>query len=172
MLTYERLKEVLRYEPDTGLFYWKVSTAQRVKVGQKAGGMDKYGYIVIVIDKVPYKAHRLAWLYVYGKWPVGDIDHIHGVRYDNRISQIRDVSRSANLYNQHRAKKNSLAGVLGVSKSGSSFVARIGIGGKCKYLGTYKTADEAHSAYLEAREKLLTPEKPEASTLTEEFVVV
>lgn len=153
MVTLERLKEVLKYEPETGLFYWKVSNSNRVKVGDVAD-CPRQGYIQIMIDKVTYIAHRLAWLYVYGKWPDGDIDHINGVRNDNRISNLRDVSKNMNQQNRQGPRRGNKFNLLGVCQQRNRFKAQITINGKVTYIGLYDTPEEAHQAYITTKRKL------------------
>lgn len=101
-----------------------------------------------------YKAHRLAWLSTYGSWPTGDIDHINGVRHDNRIENLRDVDRRTNSQNQKKAtSRNKTSGVLGVSwdKEKQKWAAFITINGKSCRLGRFDTVQEASDAYLEAK---------------------
>ena len=87
-LTAERLRELLSYSPETGLFYWRVSKGS-VAAGTQAGNPGVRGYIVIRIDGVPHYAHRLAWLHVHGEHPTGEIDHRNNNRADNSISNLR-----------------------------------------------------------------------------------
>ena len=74
MLTQERLKEVLHYDPETGIFMWLVAPNGRIRVGMEAGSSHD-GYIGIKVDRILYKAHRLAWFYMTGEWPANDVDH-------------------------------------------------------------------------------------------------
>lgn len=150
MLTHERLKEILRYDHETGNFYWKVALATHIKIGDKAGFLDSR-YIRISIDRKRYQAHRLAWLYVYGKFPEQHIDHINGVKTDNRIENLRDVDILTNNQNMREASKSSTLGILGVSPRNGRFRARIGVNGKIINLGTYDTVEEAYQAYLEGK---------------------
>lgn len=156
MLTSEKLKEVLDYDTETGNFYWKRSTHNQIKVGAIAGGISKaVGYVYIRIDGVKYLAHRLAWLYTYDSWPEAVIDHKNGIKHDNRISNLREVSSMANKQNQRCAQINNKVGFLGVSQSGNKFRARISPPrGKQIHIGLYDTAEEAHEAYLKAKRSL------------------
>ena len=94
MITQEELKELLDYNPETGLFTWNVYN--NIKNKTTAGTFND-GYIQIKIKQKIYQAHRLAWLYVYGEWPKGQIDHINGIRDDNRIENLRDVTNRETL---------------------------------------------------------------------------
>lgn len=150
MLDHDRLLSVLRYEKDTGIFFWKIRPARNVFVGDVAGNLNR-GYVSITIDKKVYKAHRLAWFYIYGKWPQKQIDHINGNPSDNRISNLRDVTDSINRQNLHKASKNNLSGLLGVCKARKKFSALIKKNGVTKYLGTFDNPEDAHNAYLKAK---------------------
>jgi len=151
MITQERLRELVRYCPETGEFTHLESRGS-VKAGTKASCPSK-GYIVIRLDTVLYPAHRLAWLYVHGYFPNGDTDHIDGNKSNNRISNLRDVNRSTNLQNQKRASsRNKSSGLLGVNKrANGTFRAYIQVNGKNVSLGTFKDAYQAHEAYLSAK---------------------
>ena len=101
ILTALRLHSLLRYESDTGVFTWRIRSNSRAAKDQRAGCLCKaLGYVLIGIDGKMYYAHRLAWLYVHGKWPGQVIDHINRVRNDNRICNLRDVSRAVNNANK------------------------------------------------------------------------
>jgi len=153
-LTYERLVKFLSYDPSTGIF---TSMANRgpIKIGQPVGGVNLSGYIQIQIDGIIYYGHRLAWLYVTGKWPDETIDHINGVRSDNRFANLRDVAPSGNAQNQRRPRADNKCGLLGVSlqKQTGKWVSRIRIGEVYKHLGCFETPEAAHEAYLAAKRK-------------------
>lgn len=154
-LTASRLRGFLQYDPDTGAFTWMRNVSIGKKAGDAAGGMTAERYIAISFENRTYKAHRLAWLYMTGDWPVGDIDHINGVRSDNRWRNLRDVPRSINVQNQRRAQVHNRAGLLGVQKrSPGRYRARIIKGGCAHDLGTFDTPEKAHAAYLAAKRRL------------------
>ena len=88
-LTAARLRELLQYDPETGVFTRLVKTSNGIKVGDVAGTADARGYILIRVDGWLHLAHRLAWLHMTCEWPKGMIDHINGVRDDNRWSNLR-----------------------------------------------------------------------------------
>lgn len=148
-------QRILRYEPDTGLFFWRVSINSRSPEGSQAG-TDRYGYTVITINRFKYRAHRLAWFFSNGIWPQGVIDHINGNRSDNRIKNLRDVTVAVNTQNQKRANRDSKTGVLGASKHQlcNKYSAQITINNKHIYLGLFATPELAHKAYLEAKRKI------------------
>lgn len=157
-LTAARLREVLHYEPATGIFTWARPTGRRTKPGDIAGSAEGRGYWAIRIETERYKAHRLAWLYQYGEWPQGDLDHINGDRCDNRITNLREASRSTNIQNLRTAKSHNRSGFLGVildlsKKTSKRYTARIVYGGRQHSLGYYDTPEEAHAVYLEAKRK-------------------
>ena len=152
MITQERLRELVRYCPETGIFTWKSSSINRVKIGDVAGTLRKDGYFRIQIDGKLYFAHRLAWFYIHGNLPIYHIDHIDGNRFNNRINNLRDVDRLTNNQNIKPAQqKNKSTGLLGVTKHRSKFMAQITINGIHKYLGCFDNAHKAHEVYLSAK---------------------
>jgi hypothetical protein len=121
MLTQAELKRQLYYNPETGLFTWKISKCNnKIKIGDVAGYLGEDGYIQIRINSILYRAHRLAWLYIKGYFPEHDIDHKFGIKDDNRWSEIQHVTRSCNLQNQKIDKRNSsgFPGVILHKKNG------------------------------------------------------
>ena len=148
-LTAESVHKILEYNPETGIFTYRISRGRGGKVGAIAGSLHSSGYIFIG----RYKAHRLAWLYVTGVWP-NEIDHINGVKHDNRWSNLRETTHSINMQNQYKVRRhNKSTGVLGVYAVGDKFQASIRTNGVLKFLGYFKTTEEAHAAYLEAKRK-------------------
>lgn len=144
----------LSYDKNTGVFTRNIATCGRVKVGQVAGSVDAYGYTIISVLSERYKAHRLAWLYVFGEMPSGQVDHINGIKIDNRIANLRCVSHSENMQNKYDAHRNSSTGFLGVFVKGKGFASRISKDGKSHFLGCFTSADAASYAYSEAKKKL------------------
>jgi len=156
-ITYARAAEVLEYTPETGRFRWRIDKGTRARKGVSAGSINGHGYYTIQIDGVKYAAHRLAWLLTTGEWPTGEIDHINGLRYDNRVSNLRDVTRGQNLQNMYTQTSNS-AGVRGVSRCPVSgmYRARVTVGGRTVHCGWYKSLESAIAARREAKLKLHT----------------
>ena len=150
-LSVDRLRDVLDYDPDTGIFRWRVTLCRRVRAGAIAGTLGSNGYRATHIDGRRHYSHRLAWLYVTGACPRDQIDHINGIRDDNRFCNLREVDNSANGQNRARADRDSATGLLGVSPHRSRFRAQIRLNGRQRYLGTYTTAEEAHKAYVGAK---------------------
>lgn len=142
-LTQERLKELFKYDPETGLFTRLVSTNNRVKVGDVAGNARADGYIKIRVDFDMHYAHRLAWLYMTGEWPTQKIDHISGDKSDNRWSNLRDVSSVTNLQNVEPGD--------GVFAKGSRWASTIMANRKKIPLGSYQDKWRASAAYLTAK---------------------
>ena len=151
MLTQNYLKSLLDYEPETGEFTWRVSRGM-AKAGLRAGRIHHSGYVGITINGKEYRAHRLAWLYVRGAFPEHSLDHINGVKSDNRIANLRNATDSENSQNKAVYKQNK-SGYIGVSyiKSRGKYMAQIYVSGKGKYLGFYDTAELAFEAYKEAK---------------------
>lgn len=145
------VRRLLDYSPSTGIFVWKEKRCAQMPAGSVAGGKGKNGYALLRFRGKTTSAHRLAWLHFYGEWPKQDIDHINGVRNDNRITNLRDVSRAVNLQNSTTARRGKTAGLRGVSLRHGRLEATIKTCGKTTYLGSFVSADDAHSAYLAAR---------------------
>lgn len=152
----EKLKKVLAYDGETGALTWLVSVAKNVKAGAKAGCLKENGYIQIGFAGRVYTAHRLAFALTYGEWPPEMVDHINGVRSDNRMQNLRMVSCSENMQNIKRAPKSSSTGLLGATpnRNRTGFRSFIRAGGEKRYLGVYATAEEASQAYLAAKRVL------------------
>lgn len=156
-LTQERLTQLLHYEPDTGVFLWraKCSKYSPAKIGERAESVTSQGgYLRIKLLGKEYRAHRLAWFYVFGVWPRNEIDHVNGRPSDNRIENLRDVDRQTNGQNQRRARRGSISGVLGAcyDKQTGKFKAQIRRpDGKYQHLGRFGTAEEASQVYLNAK---------------------
>ena len=150
MLTYERLTEVLDYDPDIGVFTWKKSTTNCVRAGAVAGAVSG-GYRRIKIDCRLYAAHRLAWLYQTRSWPPDMIDHIDGNKLNNRFRNLREATRSENNSNSKRPANNS-SGFKGVSyrKQVGRWTAQITVNNKRSHIGYFNTPEAAHAAYVRA----------------------
>ena len=155
MFTQARLKELLHYDEKTGAFTWKVKKGGRAVAGQHAGTKDVRGYLVIRLDGVLYKAHRLAWLYSHGEWPEENIDHINRDRSDNRLKNLRLANQSLNMHNANRRAGKS--GVVGVThdKWRDKWVARIKINYRSVFLGRFNSLAEATQARDLAYKKVL-----------------
>jgi stalled ribosome alternative rescue factor ArfA len=149
-LTQERLKEVLTYSPDTGKFVWRVRKGP-CKAGTEAGSPHNRGYILIHLDGHSYLAHRLAWLYVHGEFPPEGLfmDHINRVRDDNRIENLRVVTRLEN--NRNKYGKGCY---MRQTRNGPRWYANIKTGESLRHLGTFTTEQEAHDAYLKAKSSI------------------
>lgn len=153
-LTAERLRECLNYNGETGIFTWKVKASKNTVIGSVAGCFSPGSPVRIRIDGHSYRAHRLAWLYVHGRWPHGVIDHKNGSNKTNAIDNLRDATKKINSQNLRRAHTDNKAGLLGVTPHKGGYVAQIYANGKARYLGKYPTADLAHAAYVAAKREL------------------
>jgi hypothetical protein len=145
---------LLRYEAETGQFYWRERRSPKARVGALAGSVDAYGYRCIKIQGRHYKAHRFAWLFAYGIFPKHQLDHINGDKLDNRLSNLREATNAENHQNLREANKDSSSGLLGACKAGARWRAKIVVDGRFIQLGSFGSAREAHSAYLRAKKKL------------------
>jgi len=143
-----RLRELLSYNRNTGVFTWRTKPNRRIVVGTIAGTPHSRGYINISFKGKPQLAHRLAWLHVHGAWPEQDIDHINGVRNDNRLRNLRLATRSENMQNTRNAR-----GVFLFKRTGR-WRADIQVNKVKHYLGYFDTEKQARAAYLEAKQKL------------------
>ena len=167
MLTAARLKELLSYDSDTGIFTCLVSRSP-ARAGQPTGCLNPLGYTVIGVDRKLHYAHRLAWLYTHGSWPNGVIDHINGQRSDNRLANLRDVTQKDNVQNPSNRPKKNQHGATGVYKDRKNgrWLAAIFRDGKKYFLGAFESMKEAGAAYNEADEKLragITPTRIDAT---------
>ena len=153
--TAQELCALLDYEPTTGIFTWRVSCG-RVKSGSFAGSVHPDGYRRIRVSRRAIVAHRIAWAISTGKWPVDQIDHVNGIRDDNRLANLREATQAQNQQNQQnqrRAQGHSKSGYLGVCfhKDARKWQAQIGVAGKVRHLGNFATAELAHAAYVAAK---------------------
>lgn len=143
----ERVRELFTYEPETGEFYWTDKCAKNVKPGGLAGFRDKCGYWGITIDYVIYKAHRVAWAYVYGEWPDLDIDHIDGQRGNNSIKNLRLATNHQNQANRKTAfGKSKYKGVC-FHKMNKKWMAQLKKDGETEFIGYFSTQEDAAIAY-------------------------
>ena len=154
-LTQDLVKHYFNYDPETGIFIRKITTAKSSKIGEIAGGKDQKGYIRIRILNKKYRAHKLAWLYMYGNYPE-QIDHINGIKDDNRISNLRLADNFINSQNKRKLLKSNKSGYMGVHFDNNikMFRARIGHKGKNICLGFYDDPKVAGEAYLKAKREL------------------
>jgi hypothetical protein len=156
MLTAERLREVLDYNPGTGEFRRKISGSNRVKPGAVAGSLMGLGYLLSYVDGCRYLNHRLAWLYVHGYWPAAHIDHINGVRSDNRLANLREASHAQNLAHRVKLDKDNRSGYRGVSwcKARRKWSAEVRHNGQRRRLGRFDNIEDAAKAYEAAAREL------------------
>lgn len=144
ILTQDYLKKILHYDPDTGEFTW---TDRKKNINRpEAGSSDSKGYEIIMINQKNYRAHRLAWLYMYGVMPKNQIDHINHVPYDNRVSNLREVTNQENQRNRRYSGNSS--GVIGVcfDKARSKWKPHIKVDGTLINLGRFDKLEDAVKA--------------------------
>jgi hypothetical protein len=153
-LTAEKLHALLRYDAETGVFVW-LETRGKAIAGQVAGRVGKNGYLSIGIDGTKYLAHRLAWLYTHGRWPVGHLDHRDGCRAANQIDNLREATRSQNNSNTPKYKNNT-SGFKGVfwRPDTGRWSAMVSFNRKRHCLGCFDSAEEARGVYLLAAARL------------------
>lgn len=165
MLTQERASELLKYCSDTGKVYWRVSPCNATKKGEEIGRLMPDGYRTAKVDYVTYPVHRIVWLLVHGEFPKQCIDHIDGNRSNNRVENLRDVSRGLNQRNRMKSKNNT-SGVTGVcwDKRYCRWVSKVKVDGRTTFLGGFQTVEEAKAVrdkYLEERPWLGFTARPE-----------
>lgn len=153
MIDQDYLKEHFNYDPETGIFTVRKQVSFRCPPGYICGWKNELGYLHVRINFKQYKLHRLAWLYVYGEWPVGHIDHINGIPSDNRISNLRICTDTQNIHNRKIPKHNK-SGYKGVHLLKGRYYARIGVNYKQVALGGYATAEEASAVYVDYAKKI------------------
>ena len=152
-ITYTRLRELLNYDPETGRLSWRVSRSN-IRSGMEAGTITRGRncvYLIVSIDGYRYKAHRLIWLYVTGKWPSVNIDHIDGKGSNNHFTNLRLATTAENLRNAQLSRRNT-SGFKGVSYNRrlDRWQASITVAGKLHYLGIFNAPEKAHVAYCTA----------------------
>ncbi len=161
-MTHKEILERLSYDPKTGHIVWKNNVGRwgRIPAGSKATSLDSKGYLYVHFhDPVTKKsknvrAHRLAWFMVYGVWPVNSIDHINGIRDDNRLCNLREATRNEQLQNT-KVRSDNKCGVTGVSPtSHGTYAVAVWHKGKKHHVGTFSTIAEAAEAYLKKKNAL------------------
>lgn len=153
----QRLRSLLTYDPQSGEFRWLQTRSRSARAGDIAGRITRDGYRQICIDRTYHQAHRLAWIYVFGYVPDAEIDHKDHDRGNNRLENLRQVTKSQNAQNRSPEFVGT-SGRRGVSmhrKSGK-WQAQIKASGAGKYLGLFDTPEEAHEAYCLASSVLHT----------------
>jgi hypothetical protein len=154
MITQSELKELLHYDPNTGIFTWKVDKAKNVKKGNIAGRKKINSYIQIQINKKLYFAHRLAWLYVHGEMPENYIDHVNGIKSDNKILNLRKATPQENQFNR-KLNKKSTSGIKGITwhKTNKRWNAVLNVNNKNIHLGSFINLNIAKQVISNARNK-------------------
>lgn len=149
-LSAERVRYLFDYDKDRGVLVVRVSNSNRSTVG-KVPSCNSSGYVRIRVDTILYKRSRVIWLHQTGRWPINHIDHINGNRSDDRIENLRDVSRKTNQQNMRKAYSTSSTGLIGSHAHGQKYRAEISLNGKNVHLGVFETAINAHEAYVKAK---------------------
>lgn len=148
--TVEELQNQLHYDPFAGVFYWLKNKTGGWKAGLAVGykASSKKKYIPVTYRGKHYLAHRLAWALYHGEWPSGQIDHIDGNPFNNRIDNLRIVSARENMMNQKKHRDGRLYGAH--KRPNGRYTSLVRINNKLVCLGTYDTAKEAHIKALSA----------------------
>ena len=146
----DRLRELFDLTP-CGLLINRKSRRGRVTAGAEAGYLGRQGYREVAVDGERLLVHRVVYAMLHRAWPKGQVDHINGVRDDNRPANLRDVSREWNCQNTRSAFSTNQSGMLGVSPRRERWCAAIHVDGRQIYLGTYDNPEAAHAAYVAAK---------------------
>lgn len=157
LITAERLREIVIYDPETGVFTWRIARG-KCAAGARVGCPRKAGeYWVARLDYRMYYLHRLAWLYVTGQWPADDVDHRDLNKSNNRWKNLRPATQKQNNENMKLAKNNA-SGYRGVAQmpASSKWRARIRHFGRDIHLGYFATKESAFAARLQAEKELFT----------------
>lgn len=145
----DTIRGAFSYEPLSGEFRHLIGH----RAGNLAGSVDAQGYVILCVKRQRCKAHRAAWLLTHGEWPCGVIDHINGVRSDNRATNLRDIDAAGNRQNQRAPRSDNRSGFAFVHIKKSRFQAVIRVNGKHLRLGVFATAQEAHAVAVAAKRK-------------------
>lgn len=146
------VKSLISYNPETGEFH-RACDRKRWKKGERVGGIKPNGYIYVGIDQGRYVAHRLAWLVMTGEEPSTEVDHINGIKSDNRWGNLRLASHSENGMNKPVQRKSE-TGVKGVYPYKGRFRAKIAVSGKTVEVGVFDTIEEAKAAHTKIAQLL------------------
>jgi hypothetical protein len=154
LLTPERLREVLSYDDETGVFTRKLAVKGNA-TSDAVGTIGHKGYVVIGIDRRKYYGHRLAWFYIHGEWPEECIDHKNGVKSDNRLANLRSATPRINNQNHRRPSRRNTSGYLGVyRRKDGKWVAQIKVDGKAIWIGSFDYPEKAAAAYIERKREV------------------
>lgn len=156
MNDYDLLNSIFNYDPETGIFTYKIKPCSWKNIGDIAGSINGKGYWQLRYKNRYFRANRLAWLLYYGEWPKGVIDHKDTDILNNKIDNLRDIEANKNQQNQRRPSKNNKTGYLGVSykPDKNKYYSTIMLNRKSKHIGSFRTPEEAHEAYIRAKREL------------------
>lgn len=149
-----QLADILNmFSVSNGELTWKVKKAVRVKIGDKAGSKKGGGYVQVSINNKRYGVHRIVWAIYNKAWPTAEIDHINGIKDDNRIENLRHVTHTVNMHNLKKARSDNKLGVIGVylCNQTNKFRSQITTDGKKRNLGLFDSKEDAAEAYLIAK---------------------
>lgn len=148
------IRENLEYCGNTGQLIWKNNMGRNLVKGKVAGSKNTKGYFYVKVARRTILLHRIVWYLHYGKWPVNEIDHIDGDKHNNKIQNLRDVTRRINQGNQKTHRAGRLVGTTFLKTCPDNpWQAQIELNRKSIYLGCFQTEEEAHAAYVKAYEE-------------------
>ncbi|MDO9402073.1 MAG: HNH endonuclease signature motif containing protein [Polaromonas sp.] len=157
-ITVDQAQAAFICDEATGALLWRVDGPYKRLAGKPAGKTDRQGYVRVMFNRRAHMAHRIVWMLVTKQKPSAVIDHINGVKSDNRIVNLREATTQVNNQNRRTPSRNNTTGFLGVSRATNCthkpFVAQIKLDGKKRVLGYFATAEQAHFAYVAAKREL------------------
>lgn len=151
-MTAEEARQLFSYNPETGDLTWRVSRSG-VRPDRLTGRTRRNGYAFVFVSGKFYLAHRVAWAVHTGSWPTTNVDHINGIKCDNRWCNLRLATKSQNGMNRG-VQSNNTSGFKGVSRNRNRWSASIHIAGRKRHLGTYDTPEEAYAVYCKTASEL------------------
>ena len=153
-MDFDRVRELFDYDPITGIVTRRKTTAPMWKFGQIVGCPDRHGYLLVRVDGVLHKLHRMIWLWMTGELPILDIDHVDRDGSNNSWENLREATKSQNLSNRTK-QSNNTSGFKGVSwnKQNSKWAAKINVEGRQLHLGFRDTPVECYRLYVDAARK-------------------
>jgi hypothetical protein len=154
MIDQNTVRKLFHYDAESGMLFWRNGNGRNVKPWQEAKSCNGQGYYSVKVNGTNYRVHRLIWLYVYGNFPTKDIDHKNRIRTDNRLCNLRDVSRTDNCQNISLPNHNK-SGHIGVSwfQLRKTWTVYVKVNKKNKWLGYYKNLDDAIAARKEGEKQ-------------------
>lgn len=153
MIPVEQLHHLFEYDAASGGLTHRTSK-HKTKIGKAAGTVNAHGHLCVWAGSKLAYVHRIAWAMTYGEWPADCLDHMNGIQSDNRIANLRVVSKALNNQNVRAPRSNTKSRLLGVYSAGKRWRSAISVDKKQIHIGTFDTPEDAHAAYLVVKRKV------------------